>query len=334
MSPEQARGESLDGRTDVFSLGSVLYLALTGALPFKGNDDGQVLERVAKGDFVPASKRMPSLPKELGHLLAAAMRPEAWSRYQTAHELLAAIEVVLRAGARSELERWLAVLHEADHDVPPTREKSSVVPLKVVRTAPTKPAVVPRRVPKRRLAAAAAALVVLGFGAQRAWLWWSELAPNPSPLAVAMEPPAPSYRPWEPPLTPAPLVQASVASLSEPAQKPPPPEPEIGVGDVKVIDEQDEHVPIAVLSVSGRVMGISDQDRAMVLIDSEPGGADVLLDGRVYGTTPLTLRFRTGIPFELVFMREGHAPLTRWLTVERPKVGPPRVTFSDPIPRI
>ncbi len=303
MSPEQAAGQEPDARSDLFSLGTVLYLALTDSLPFKAGSDEALMERVAKGDFESPMKRRPSLPKELGQLLIAAMRPEPWARYQTAHDLLAAMELVLRSNARSELERWLAALHEADQQVPSTREKGAVVvPLKVVRTPVTKPVPASRR-PRRWITAALAAALLM-VGADRAWEWWGSAAAQP-----VSEPPP----------------------LAEPR-----PSVEVDVGEVQMlVNEEPPSVAVEppAFEVSGKVTGVYDQDRAMVALHTSPEGADVIIDGRVYGKTPVTLRFRTGIPFEVGFALEGSAPLTRWLTVERPKTGAPRVRFTEPWPK-
>src|SRR5689334_17712533 len=106
--------------------------------------------------------------------------------------MLAAMELVLRSNARSELERWLAALHAADQQVPSTREKGAVVvPLKVVRTPVTKPVLVNHR-PRRMLTAALTIGVVL-LGADRAWEWWgsaaaetvAEVAPQVATVAAA-----------------------------------------------------------------------------------------------------------------------------------------------------
>jgi len=300
MSPEQAAGQAPDARSDLYSLGTVLYLALTDSLPFKGKTDEELMERVAKGDFESPMKRRPSLPKEMGQLLIAAMRAEPWGRYQTAHDMLAAMELVLRSNARSELERWLAALHAADHQVPSTREKGAVVvPLKVVRTPVTKPVAVSRR--PRRVLTAALTLAVLALGADRAWESWGS------------------------------------AAAETVADAPGPRRAIVEVGEVQLMVQEEEQPSVQVeppaLEVSGKVTGVYDQDRAMVALTTSPAGADVIIDGRVYGKTPVTLRFRTGIPFEVAFQLEGSAPLTQWLTVERPKNGAPRVRFTEPWPK-
>ncbi len=59
MSPEQARGEPLDARTDLFSLGSVLYEMATGRRAFEGDDIAQILGKITHGVFVPPRTLQP-----------------------------------------------------------------------------------------------------------------------------------------------------------------------------------------------------------------------------------------------------------------------------------
>ena len=89
MSPEQARGEPLDGRTDLFSLGIVLYEMLTGVQIFTGATRTVVLERLKESeDFVGSGLRSGNIPKELQRILRRALRSDREERYASAGELL------------------------------------------------------------------------------------------------------------------------------------------------------------------------------------------------------------------------------------------------------
>ncbi len=122
MSPEQAHGKTIDARSDLFSLGTVLYLLVTRTRPFEGPSELETLLRVQKGDFRPPDVAAPDLHPEVAALVARAMQPDPNLRYQTADEMLADVERVLRTVfhpvGQSELKKWLADLSARD-GVPP-----------------------------------------------------------------------------------------------------------------------------------------------------------------------------------------------------------------------
>jgi serine/threonine protein kinase/tetratricopeptide (TPR) repeat protein len=87
MSPEQARGQLTDARTDLFSLGTVLYQMATGALPFQGDTSAVVFEAILNRDPPPVSQLNPALPAELGRILSKTLEKDRTLRCQTATEL-------------------------------------------------------------------------------------------------------------------------------------------------------------------------------------------------------------------------------------------------------
>jgi len=88
MSPEQCVGSTVDSRTDLFSVGAVLYYTLTGEKPFPGGNPFTIMQRVIKHDPEPPSSFNPLLSKEIDKVLARAMAKKPEKRYQTAQQFI------------------------------------------------------------------------------------------------------------------------------------------------------------------------------------------------------------------------------------------------------
>lgn len=96
MSPEQARGEEVDGTSDIFALGSVLYYALTGKLPFEAEGGVNILYRVIHDEPLPVRQHDPSVPRELAAICAKAMAKKKGWRYASGREVGRDIERYFR----------------------------------------------------------------------------------------------------------------------------------------------------------------------------------------------------------------------------------------------
>ncbi|HKY31213.1 MAG TPA: protein kinase [Candidatus Polarisedimenticolia bacterium] len=87
MSPEQARGQLTDARTDLFSVGTVLYQMATGTLPFQGDTSAVVFEAILNREPVPGHEVNAALAPEFGRILEKALEKDRNMRYQTATEM-------------------------------------------------------------------------------------------------------------------------------------------------------------------------------------------------------------------------------------------------------
>jgi non-specific serine/threonine protein kinase len=96
MSPEQARGEVTDARTDLFSIGTVLYQMATGFLPFQGETSAVVFDALLNRDPAPLTQYNATLPPELNRIIGQALEKDRDMRYQSATDLKTALKRLKR----------------------------------------------------------------------------------------------------------------------------------------------------------------------------------------------------------------------------------------------
>ncbi|WP_434391731.1 serine/threonine-protein kinase [Melittangium boletus] len=107
MSPEQVTGAPVDGRTDLFSLGVLLYEALTGTRPFQGRSAGEVFARIREGDYKPLHKVAPHLPRPLTDVVKRALSVRPEDRFPHAGAMRRELEAFLAERVTMSCEAFL-----------------------------------------------------------------------------------------------------------------------------------------------------------------------------------------------------------------------------------
>jgi serine/threonine-protein kinase len=112
MSPEQVTGGAIDQRTDVYSLGAVLYECLSALRAFSGQSAGEIFARVRDGRFKPLAKIAPEIPSALARVVKRAMQTKSGHRYSGAAEMRRDLEAFIAGQLRtSGANLLMAFLH-------------------------------------------------------------------------------------------------------------------------------------------------------------------------------------------------------------------------------
>ncbi|MDB4953101.1 MAG: hypothetical protein JWO36_670, partial [Myxococcales bacterium] len=97
MSPEHATNQALDHRSDLFSLGVIMYLLFTGTMPFSGTDTKEIVKKIRAGQYKPVQQAAPDIPEALAELVGRMLSPKPEDRPQTGHEVVAALTEITRS---------------------------------------------------------------------------------------------------------------------------------------------------------------------------------------------------------------------------------------------
>lgn len=125
MSPEQLEGEQVDGRSDLFSLGVILYSMITGYKPFQGNSATTVCFKVANREPVPATALDSELPPELDAVLSRAMAKDPAQRYQRGIEFALDVhELRQLRSSQTQTGTWLPSLTATGTGTHSTRSRT------------------------------------------------------------------------------------------------------------------------------------------------------------------------------------------------------------------
>ena len=351
MSPEQAAGEPLDARSDLFALGSVIYLMVTGKRPFATETELESLCAPRRRASPRPSEAAKGVDPEVESVILEALRRDRAERFATADAMLERIEKALRSGAfpptsQTELKRWIEELAkkanlspvgrlsmpppeelgEADFeridgsdlvliDIPAGLESAadlvhiSLPPQKlpdaIAHAPPPLPAGRPpamsseaheakwKRILKLAVMAVTAVAVMWGMHDVLAGLE-SHPSPDRPPKPVAQVEPKPAPAPA--PIPDPPKLPPVVA---EAPPKPPDPEP---------ADLPEPDLKQAALEPTPKepAKGAEDESTVSVRFVSEPAGAQVRVEKRAFGATPINVRVRPNLTYDVEFDLAGY----------------------------
>ena len=194
MSPEQVSGSPVDGRSDIFSLGVVLYELLTGRKPFAGDNLTAISYKIVHEDFTPPADLSSDVPPEFNPIVARAMAKDPWNRYQRGKDFALALQQLRAHMEEQKALQELGTVVSAPADAMATLKLTNVSQMAAeIREASQSGAARP---------------ATPAGGAQAA-----------SAVAAPAPPPAPSAAP----MVPAATATAAPARPPGPAPSPPPP---------------------------------------------------------------------------------------------------------------
>ncbi len=205
MSPEQCRGEVVDGRSDLFSLGAMTYEMLTGIKAFQGDTIVNVMMGILDPNTpVPPGDLRPEIPYELSEVVMKALAKDPADRFQRGKEMVEALQAALADAPSATVAIRPGDLAVIDKTILMTVKTAKMAGTTASARAAAKKARPPAAgVPLQYVGIGVAALLLLGGGA------WFMLKPQPSPVTQA-PPDAPAATQAQPPPPSAPVSVTAV----------------------------------------------------------------------------------------------------------------------------
>ncbi len=189
MSPEQARGEVLDARSDLFSLGAVLYQAVTGTLPFPGSTSAVIFGNILHSAPVPPMQLNGNVPAELERILDKLLEKEKDLRYQIAAEVRADLKRLQRElePTRASSDSAVVASRSSGSAVPSAGSVPAVVAVSLNATRPGSGKVLVEAAQKNKLGASAIMLGLLVVAAAAVYGLYTFVKMGQKPKALPFE---------------------------------------------------------------------------------------------------------------------------------------------------
>jgi serine/threonine-protein kinase len=309
-SPEQVMGRPVDGRSDIFSLGAVLFEMLTGRSPFGGTDLNGILRQVLTEPTPPPSTHNPKLPRAFDHIVTKALAKDANERYQDADEMardLRRYDILdLATTAPAPLP---ALEHPTQPKAVPAPEVTE--PASIAAPAPASPH---RWKRKAAWGVAAAVIAVVAIGVAVA----PRTSTEPAPAAASNGSIAAAAAPVPEAATPAPPAEAPAPAPVARASMPVPAVKEAAQAAAEPIRAHASppaaESKVAAATPAATSVPAAPRPTGLVQFAVTPWG-EIYVDGRKRGLSPPTKELRLPPGKHTIEIRNGSFP-PRTATVE------------------